>query len=140
MTDPEGMELLIKDQHGRWFDNNKESPVIKINGHEFYVDELRNSFREVANRWNLINFKRVDKIGDQYGIYFDSRVKNVAFPHEVEQAKQTDSPLKHLIEFVQVPDGRALARMLNEYKNINNENSRVEATHHRAAKRKGKNI
>lgn len=140
MTDPVGMDLLLKDRNGKWSDNDKELPVIKIKGHDFYVDDLRRSFREVDNRWNLISFKEVEKKEDRYGFYFDSRVKNVAFPHEIEALNIAGSSLSRHIEFVQVPSGHELSTMLREHKLKAYGNRSEESPGQSPVKRKGKKI
>ncbi|WP_199119252.1 hypothetical protein [Pedobacter sp. ASV28] len=112
-TDPEGMDLFYKDNNSVRLGDNADLPVIKIGGFDFYVDDLRNSYREVANKWNLINFKEVIKQGEEYGIYFDSVVKNAAFPHEVEGLKTSGSD--H-IAFVKLPSGQALADIIKEHR------------------------
>jgi hypothetical protein len=112
--DPAGMNELMDNIKPGWRDTYRSDwPIVNLGGTEFYADEQLNSFREKDNPWNRINFHDVVQVGGQSGVYLDTRVLNVPFPHEFDiYAPHAELP-EHLV-FAAVPSGSELALLLNE--------------------------
>lgn len=113
--DPEGMAQLVKEGKIPALTLAELSqPIISIANTSFYVDELHGRFRELTNRWNYIDFKDVQQ-GELNGFYFDTNVKNIPFPHELD----ADTPIEKLpghIVFAKVPTGEELSAIIKRAK------------------------
>jgi len=88
-------------------------PVVQIAGQDFLVDANRKEFRDPQNPWKTIAFDDVMMENGQTGVYLDTRVMQVPFPHIIDPF---DSPpiLPDHIVFAPVPNGRELARLLSD--------------------------
>ncbi|PWS32196.1 hypothetical protein [Pedobacter paludis] len=107
--DPKGMDQLVgyPNQYSQTYFG--QLPVIELHGTEFYVDPIKNGFRECTNVWNTIGFDKIDKaLG---GFYYDRNAKNVPFEEEMRNYKADKMP--H-ISFTAVPSNESLARMVKK--------------------------
>lgn len=112
--DPVGWDMFCKEKYGTpWYDNNAELPILEIQGKQFYIDDYRNTFRDVDNKWNNILFKDVTIIDGKHALYFNTEVNNTAFPHEIEMF---DKGLAPHIKIAHVPSGYELADLLKSHK------------------------
>lgn len=114
--DPAGMKELMDHVKPGWRSTYRSDwPVVSLAGKDFYADEQLNSFRQKDNPWNQIHFHEVVQVGGQSGVYMDTRVLNVPFPHEFDVYEPPAELPEHII-FAEVPSGPELAVMLNEAK------------------------
>lgn len=119
-VDPEGMELAV--QYGKCqFREHYQDPLptINIGGTDFYIDPIRKGFREVENRWNIILFTDVVP-SEQPTIYFDTKVKNVPFPHELETYKSLPQ-MPANIKLVELPRREEMKKLMEMIKPIQND-------------------
>lgn len=115
--DPQGRNASLNETHPGWQkDFSVDLPVIKIAGKDFFVDERRKAFRDTENCWNMISFADVFINDGRTGVYIDTKVLQVPFPHEFD-CYQPPAQLPEHIVFAEVPDGRHLAFLLDEYNN-----------------------
>lgn len=55
----------------------KSLPIITIAGIAFYVDVVREQFREYGHDENVISFNHLQGAGDHYTLAIDKRTKNI---------------------------------------------------------------
>ena len=112
--DPAGMNELMDHIKPGWRSAYRcDLPVINLGGTDFFADEQLNSFRQKDNPWNRIHFHEVMQLNGQAGVYMDTRVKNVPFPHEFDAYDPPGKMPEHII-FAEVPSGPELAVLLDE--------------------------
>jgi hypothetical protein len=113
--DPQGRNARLDQTQPDWRKGFPiDLPVIKIAGKDFFVDEKRNAFRDTVNCWNRISFTDVFKHNNKMGVYIDTRIAQVPFPHEFDPYHPPVELPEHIV-FAEVPDGHHLAFMLNEW-------------------------
>ena len=112
--DPAGMKELMDNIKPGWRNTYSiDWPIVSLAGKDFYADEQLNSFRQKDNPWNRIHFHEVIQSNGQSGVYLDTRVLNVPFPHELNIYEPPLELPEHII-FAPVPSGPELAVLLNE--------------------------
>jgi hypothetical protein len=118
-TDPAGMELLIHQGKYNWTEHyNTPLPVIEIGGTDFYIDLIRDGFRQVDNRWNMILFTDTNH-KEPWTVYFDTNIKNVPFRHEFDIYNPPDKLPDH-IRLVPLPSGIEINKMLKDVVTVQN--------------------
>jgi hypothetical protein len=115
--DPLGTNARLDESDPGWRKNfPTDLPIVNISGKDFFVDEKCKAFRDIENCWNMISFADVIKHNGKTGIYIDTRVVQVPFPHEFDSYHPPDVLPEHIV-FAEVPDGQHLAFLLHEYNN-----------------------
>ena len=118
-TDPEGMRMLISEGKYTWEVHYKTPlPVVAIGGTDFFVDEIRKGFREVANPWNILLYTNTNR-DDPWTVYFDKRIKNVPFPHELDKYNPPRNLPAH-ISRESLPTGAKLNELLKDVITVRN--------------------
>lgn len=113
--DPHGRNARLDETRPGWRkDFPTDLPVIQIAGKDFFVDERRKAFRDIENCWNMIYFADVFKRDGKTGIYIDTTVVQVPFPHEFDPFDPPAVFPEHII-FAEVPDGHQLATLLSSH-------------------------
>ena len=101
--DPDGRNARLNETHPGWQkDFPVDLPIIKIAGKDFFVDEGRKAFRDTGNCWNRISFADVFINNGRTGVYIDTRVLQVPFPHEFDCYEPPDQLPVHIV-FAEVP-------------------------------------
>jgi len=109
--DPQGMATLVREGKIPALTLAELSqPIISIADTSFYIDDIHNRFRELANRWNCIDFKEIFEAG-QTGFFFDKTIKNVPFAHVLDSYSPFEELPGHIV-FAVVPSGQELADLV----------------------------
>ncbi|GAA3989455.1 hypothetical protein [Mucilaginibacter dorajii] len=113
--DPLGKNAWMDEFRPGWREHYPvDLPVVQIAGKDFFIDEKRNAFRDTKNYWNQIKFADVFKHNGKTGVYIDTNVLQVPFPHELNPYAPPAVLPEHII-FAEVPDGRHTAFLLETY-------------------------
>jgi len=116
VMDPAGMKELMDNIKPGWRTTYRtDLPIVKLAGTDFFADEQRNSFRQKDNPWNLIHFHEVMQLNGGFGIYYDTRINNVPFPHEFDLYGPNAGLPEHIV-FAGLPPGNELAVILESAK------------------------
>jgi|GEM_PF-5087785 len=117
-TDPQGMEILISEGTYKWAElYSTPLPKIDIGGTAFYIDPIRNGFRQVDNRWNMILFSDTN-FTEPRTVYFDQNAKNVPFPHELNIYDPPASLPSHIV-LGELPSAEKMAQLLKDIRTVN---------------------
>ncbi|NHA03254.1 hypothetical protein G7092_05595 [Mucilaginibacter sp. HC2] len=113
--DPLGKNAWMDEFRTGWREHYpSDLPVVQIAGKDFFIDEKRNTFRDTENYWNQIKFADVFKHNGKTGVYIDTTVLQVPFPHELDPYHPPAKLPEHIV-FAEVPDGHHTAFLLHEY-------------------------
>ena len=109
--DPEGMKVL--EQMGKAAKLPANLPIVYIGDTAFYWLEEQTVFCQADNHWNRIYKNDIAIVDGEQGFYFDSILKQVPFPHEIESYKGElpdhiyFKPVRPLFEIINLLNGVA---------------------------------
>ncbi|MDT3401289.1 hypothetical protein [Mucilaginibacter terrae] len=112
--DPDATRARLDRVVPGWEENfPRDLPIVQIAGQDFFADARRKEFRDTENPWKSIPFSEVLLVDGNPGIYLDTRVMQVPFPHIFNPFEQPECLPEHIV-FAAVPDARALALLVSD--------------------------